>query len=238
MRAGQSQRETRRFLNENIRALRDLSEQSFLLTAQIRKLAGKLDNYEHPGHQAKPVSGGRGRKIIPFPVQNTLHAPGRIAANTGREIRPPAFPFLVPIPGMPGERLPDPIPDFRFQLQRDGLILLSWDKRHTEAGERYTAYWVTSSGNWRYYASKALDRAHFSFAQPVRKSYAAEDGIEFYGQQQPSYIVHVAPELMMTNRITVDLRPEHIKTLAKLGILKNFEQNYRLTEERKKKRPS
>jgi hypothetical protein len=228
----------RRFLNENIRALRDLSEQSSLLVVQIRTIAGRLNTGECPEYQAKPAFGPGVRKVIPFPAGEAVHAPGRAVPNALRETQPPAFPFLVPVPGMPGNRLPDSIPDFRPQLQRDGLILLSWDKRNTEAGERYTAYWVTSSGNWRYYASKALDRVNFISAQPVRKSYAAEDGIEFYGQRQPAYIVHVAPELMMNHRDAADLRPEHIKKLEKLGIIKNFEQNYRLTEERKKKRSS
>jgi hypothetical protein len=139
---------------------------------------------------------------------------------------------------MPGLKLPASVPDFRPLLQRDGLLLLSWDRRNTEQGKRYTAYWVTSAGNWRYYASRAMDGMNFPFAQPARKSYAAEDGVEFYGQRQPSYIVHVAPELMMSFREDRDLRPEHIKKLESLGIMNDFNYKFLLTQERKKKQPS
>jgi hypothetical protein len=266
MESTQNQHEIRRFLNEKIRALRDLSDQSYHLASQIKKMASRLNNHENRGYNqgessARSLSGsfqgtipgstfdsclgfgGEARrptaKIIPFPVQNTVPVPDKtITRSAGfKEFRSSVFPFLMPISGMPEQKLLESIPDFRPQLQRDGLILLSWDKRNTEMGERYTAYWVTSSGTWRYYASDSLDRTNFAFAQPVRKSYAAEDGIEFHGQRPPSYIVHVAPEFMMNYRDTEDFRPEHIKILKKLGIMNNFEYKYILTRERKKKQP-
>jgi hypothetical protein len=137
----------------------------------------------------------------------------------------------------PGEKVPESIPDFRPKLQRDGLILLSWDKRSYKKRPIYTAYWVTSSGILRYYASPVLYIEDFTQAMPNRKSYAAEDGIDFYGDPGPEYIVHVAPELMMSNSQKQNQRPEHIKKLKALGIEVDFDYPFLLTTERKKTHP-
>jgi hypothetical protein len=137
----------------------------------------------------------------------------------------------------PGEGIPSPIPDFRSQLQRDGLILLSWDKKLDMAGAVYTAYWVTSSGIHRYYASPALKINDFESAMPNRKSYAAEDGIDYYGDPDPLYMVHVAPELMMSSREKINQRPEHIKKLKSMGISVDFDYVFLLKTERNKSIP-
>ena len=139
------------------------------------------------------------------------------------------------IPGRPGEGLPDSIPDWRPYLQRNGLILLSWDKRLCEKGALYTAYWVTSSGTHRYYASPALVMENFSEAMPDRKSYAAEDGIDFYGERKPLYVVHVAPELMMSSSEKITQRPLHISKLKSLGVQVDFNYSFLLTKEKKQR---
>jgi len=145
---------------------------------------------------------------------------------------------ITPILALPGTPLPANIPDYRPMLQRDGLILLAWDKRLTETGERYTAYWVTSVGIPRFYASKPLGLMDFSFARPDRKSYAAEDGIEFYGQEAPEYLVHVAPELMMSNPRHGELRSAHISKLKHEGNKVNFSYEYLLKTEKKRSLPA
>jgi hypothetical protein len=135
----------------------------------------------------------------------------------------------------PGSSLPLGISDFRLALQRDGLILLGWDKRFTPTEERYTAYWVTSVGTPRFYASRPLLLADFPFANPDHKSYAAEDGIEFYGQKAPAYIVHVAPDLMMSNPKHKELRTAHIDMLKSMGSKVNFSYKYLLKTEKNRK---
>lgn len=139
---------------------------------------------------------------------------------------------LTPILARPGNRLPPEIPDFRPLLQRDGLILLAWDWRSTELGERYTAYWVTSTGIPRFYASMPLDQKEFPSARPHHKSYAAEDGIEFYGQKAPARIIHVAPELMKSNPRHRDLRTIHIQALKHYGSNVDFDYKYLLKTEK------
>jgi hypothetical protein len=169
-------------------------------------------------------------KIIPFPGLNNRDTnPDHLPAKKS--------PGLTPVIALPGIPLPAIIPDYRLTLQRDGLILLAWEKRRTETGERYTAYWVTSIGIPRFYASKALCPADFSHARPDHKSYAAEDGIEFYGQEAPEYLVHVAPELMMSNPRHRELRSEHIKMLKHQGYETNYNYKYLLKTEKKRTLP-
>jgi hypothetical protein len=171
------------------------------------------------GHRTE----GSKTNIIPFP-------------GSGCEI-PQTKQLIAKVPYLaaPGCSLPPGIPDCRNVLQRDGLILLGWDKRLTETGERYTAYWVTSAGIPRFYASKPLLLADFPFANPDHKSYAAEDGIEFYGQKAPVYIVHVAPDLMMSNPQHGELRTVHINMLKEMGSEVNFDYKYLLKTGKKHK---
>ena len=208
-------------LNEMLaKQLKDLTDQTFRLENQHKRLSRGL------GHVAFAQP-----KIIQFPGPKSVssHTTG-YGANS--EVRPLNFSIFQAEPGKP---LPFEIPDFRPELQRNGLILLGWDWRITESGGVYTAYWVTSAGTARYYASKPLSLDNFYSARPDHKSYAAEDGIEFYGQDSPVYMVHVAPELMMSNPRHGELRKEHIKALKRLGSKVDFSYKYLLKTEKKRK---
>jgi hypothetical protein len=194
------------------------------------------------------IDGLFGNKVIPF---SGISLNGSFNKNEEKSVlssfgnETPGSSIQRPVPvghlnrflARPGEKLPESIPDFRLQLQRDGLILLSWVKKINQKRPVYTAYWVTSSGILRYYASPALYIEDFVLAMPNRKSYAAEDGIDFYGDPGPEYIVHVAPELMMSSSVKQNQRPEHIKKLKALGIEIDFNYPFLLTTERKKKHP-
>ena len=181
-------------------------------------------------HREQNAGSGGLRKIIPFagPSAYLGSSPKPYACLA----KPDAD--IKPLLGIPGDSLTADIPDCRPLLQRDGLILLAWDKRVTESGELFTAYWVTSIDVPRFYASKRFFLKDFPSACPDRKSYAAEDGIEYYGQSAPAYLVHVAPELMKSNPRHRELRDAHIKTLKHLGSKVNFNYKYLLYAEKKK----
>ena len=232
--------------------LQDLAEQGAALGEQIKKITCTLckfgldtkgleipfpkSDFSEPANFIFPPKKETCRpadspsKIIPFPRlitrdSDSAHLPCK------------SSPGLTPILALPGIPLPASIPDYRIMLQRDGLILLAWDKRLTETGERYTAYWVTSIGIPRFYASKPLCGIDFFYARPDHKSYAAEDGIEFYGQEAPEYLVHVAPELMMNNPRHGELRSAHINKLKHLGNKVNYNYKYLLKTEKKRALP-
>lgn len=230
-----------------ISTLKNLSTQVLALENSITTIASRLNKFSY---ELEAVSGevtpeasiidfirpelkmaaGYPSNIIPFPGAFHPKTAAKPANSAFRTTRPSA---LAPIIAAPGKPLPAGIPDFRPVLQRNGLILLAWDKRKTENGELYSAYWVTSSGVPRHYASKPYLIQDFPSAYPDHKSYAAEDGIEFFGQDAPSYIVHVAPELMKSNPRHKELRITHINTLIRQGSKINFNYKYLLSDEKK-----
>ena len=241
----------------NFQNLRQLAEQISLVGHQIIKLTDKLGNFNNapgttntrPSENKVPLFLTSSEKTRPLP-EPKKHSEFEAAARPSNIIPfpgPSRFPVrnsninfnisrneksFVPLLARPGMSLPPNIEDFRPLLQRDGLILLAWDMRITEKGNRYTAYWVTSTGVFRYYASKPHSFEDFYSARPHHKSYAAEDGIEFYGQKPPVYLVHAAPDLMMSNPRHKDLRTDYIKTLKSQGINVDFNYEYLLKAEK------
>ena len=200
------------------------------LASQINELRNQITSMPNTRPTIGTVTSSRSN-IIPFPGN-------KFYANLGMEqnrFRTEHSANLPPILAMPGRPLGKEIPDCRPMLQRDGLILLAWDKRDTEMGEQFTAYWVTSAGIPRFYASKPFSLKDLKSAYPDHKSYAAEDGIEFYGQSAPAYIVHVAPELMMSSPKHKELRTGHINLLKKTGSRVNFNYKFLLKTEKLKK---
>ncbi|MDR1059520.1 MAG: hypothetical protein LBL43_08205 [Treponema sp.] len=207
-------------LAEQARKLKILSEETVFLGCQISRLADHIDEMKQ-----KDIPAGERSNIIPFPPRGNM-AKGAFAAGLKHPVRP------APIMARPGEPLPHGVPDYRPLLQRDGLILLSWAKR---ARNQYTAYWVTSTGIPRYYASRNVEEGSLARARPDNKSCAADDGKEYYGQKNPEYMVHVAPELIDRNVWRgEDPRPEHIRKLQALGSKADFNYRYLLTAERRK----
>lgn len=204
--------------NDQIRSLQDLADEISRLESRIEKMTSTLDKIDRDLASGINAESHCPSNVIPFPGLDV-----HVFCNSE------AMRYLA----SPGKPLPGDIPDFRPLLQRDGLILLAWDKRATEIGERFTAYWVTSMGTPRFYASRAFHLSDFHSARPNHKSYAAEDGIEYYGQEAPAYLVHVAPELMMSNPRHRELRLAHIRTLQDLGSMVDFNYTYLLTKEKK-----
>jgi hypothetical protein len=233
--------------------LSELADQGQALGRQIKKITSALCKFglgpkgsEIPfpkndfSEPANLISRQKKEACSPAdPRSKILQFPGLNNRNTNPDHLPVQKPpAITPILALPGIPLPANIPDYRLMLQRDGLILLAWDKRITEKGDRYTAYWVTSIGIPRFYASKPLCVMDFFYARPDHKSYAAEDGIEFYGQEAPEYLVHVAPELMMSNPRHGELRSAHINKLKHQGYKVNYNYKYLLKTEKKRAAPS
>ena len=218
---------------DHVLTLQDLADQVAHLGGRIAKIGSKFGIHNQdsdeldkraPGFNAVT---GSFPNIIPFPkTYQAVSKRQELSAFRSERSETPLF-FASP-----GKSLPETIPDFRPVLQRDGLILLAWDKRKTDEGFRFTAYWVTSAGTPRFYASGPHSSEDFASARPARKSYAAEDGIEFYGQEAPLYLVHVAPELMKSNPRHKELRVNHINALKHQGSTVDFDYRYLLKNEK------
>ena len=213
-------------INRNLEALEEHSPASAVNGSHVFELNRKIVPHDHNRIETSASCGEC--KIIQFrrksrPLVSNIQPENSSLGH---------FKALTPFLAAPGQSLPQQLPDFRPALQRDGLILLAWDMRSTELGERYTAYWVTSAGIPRFYASRALPLPEFSSARPDHKSYAAEDGIEFYGQEAPHYMVHAAPELMRCNPEHRELRQAHISILKREGVTVDFNFKYLLSTEK------
>ena len=232
---------------EHVLNLQNLANKAAQLGCRMAKMnvdlnttSRPLDESDRRIYAAETGAEPPGVKAVAGNLPNVIKFPGKFlpkshrtesSVQTAKQTVMPLF-FAVP-----GAKLTEAIHDYRPELQRDGLILLAWDKRKTEIGSRFTAYWVTSTGIPRFYASKLLSREEFSSARPCRKSYAAEDGIDFYGQEAPVYMVHVAPELMKSNPRHGELRAVHIDMLRQAGSNVDFNYKYLLKNERNPKRP-
>jgi hypothetical protein len=225
--------------------VKDLKDQVSLVKYRVTEMADKLDKIDDGMNTLEDIitdlsadeddikvsfvpPDRKPSNIIPFPERDCVPlqqnlSPVRVSGKL--------------VHAASGTPLPEGIADYRHLLQRDGLILLAWDKRMTEMGERYTAYWVTSVATPRFYASKAHPAESFFMARPNHKSYAAEDGIEFFGQQPPDLIVHVAPDLMMGNPRHGELRRVHIDILRQMGSVVDFDYKYLLTTDKKRNPP-
>ena len=210
------------YFSKQVQNIQDLQEKVVVLENRIQRMATKLEKFNTNSENSRTET-WCSSNIIPFP--------GTTCYKTSE------LPILPPFIAKPGYPLASEIPDFRPVLQRNGLILLAWDMRITERGDLYSAYWVTSYGIPRYYASRQLKRQDFPSARPHHKSYAAEDGIEFYGQEAPAYIVHVAPELMKHNPRHCEQRLTHIETLKRQGSKVDFSFKYLLKTEETLKDP-
>ena len=229
--------------------VRDLADQEAVMESELKKITDILckigpetnateSDFAEP---ANVIAHRKNESYCPaFSRSKIIPFPGLINHNKKSDFSSPLQKpsGVTPILALPGVPLPAHIPDYRLMLQRDGLILLAWDKRFTEAGDRYTAYWVTSIGIPRFYASKPLRLMDFSHACPDHKSYAAEDGIEFYGQEAPEYLVHVAPELMKSNPQHGELRATHITKLKNQESNVNYNYQYLLKTAKKRSLPS
>ena len=250
-------------ITDQVKILEGMAEQVSVLGEQISEITNNLRQYnqdktntdephhdqyarefadahfhQQPAVRHSPVGGFAGRnpfsEMAAFKAVNIIPFPGQSLYTTQGNIKDQDSIKTKRILAVPEMLLPPGIHDFRPLLQRDGLILLAWDKRMTEMGERFTAYWVTSTGIPRYYASKHYAQNDFSSARPDHKSYAAEDGIEFFGQKAPDYLVHVAPELMMSNPRHRELRQAHINILMSQGYKVDYGYTYLLTKEKKR----
>jgi len=91
-----------------------------------------------------------------------------------------------------GTALPDNVPDFRETLQRDGLILIKWEKRISDEGTFYNVLWVQSgTGRRNTEWSGELREEYIPYALPLDDNRYSN---YFHKKTNLIYAVNVAPE--------------------------------------------
>ncbi|GHU73397.1 hypothetical protein FACS189450_13110 [Spirochaetia bacterium] len=146
----------------------------------------------------------------------------------------------------PGEAVPHGIPDLRGKLQRPGLILLAYARGRREFsyyGKKWDAtywlaWWVSTSGPIRYYAS---DYGFLDSDIPEMRPDASSRsrnclaGDKWSGGAWVSYVVNTAPEC-----VGLDMHPDpdpriaHIEALKSQGYTVDYSLEYKMSEEKAK----
>jgi hypothetical protein len=189
-------------------------------------------------------------KLLAFPGVALPVNPNReeSEAENERIEKPRPKTFSCP----PGSPMPPGIPDFRRQLQRDGLILVSYyrefysRRRHRDSTKieraHWCAVWVTASGKgMRLYRTSAIINERD--AETVRPDEASSIDEAIHGNYENAkylipYIVHVAPGIPVERPngtvMIQDLRRLYVEAGQRIWPSIDYERIFRLTDEKKK----
>jgi len=125
----------------------------------------------------------------------------------------------VIIEAMPGEPLPGKCPDYRPCLQRDGLILFSWEV----TGDCIRVVWLRSNGPLYKYQAIADDEGEIKTACPDAKY----DRDRFGHRKEPDFIIYAAPP-----DLTASTRKAFIAKLKAAGVSVNFDYEFTLGKQK------
>jgi len=190
---------------EKIRVKKDLERMviNYRITGDIteeqsEKICNFIDGTIGGGNYPKP---GRGeyKSIIQFPTKYTTpkketnkdegiddHVNEKPAELKDRVINAPY-----------GEALPIEIPDYREALQRDGLLLIRWEKRTSNEGTFYNVLWARSVIPRYTEWSGTIRPESMPYALPLDVDY----GHYFHEKTRLVYAVQVAPENVLHGNI-------------------------------------
>jgi hypothetical protein len=142
-----------------------------------------------------PVPSFKGKTII-FPTTYNGHAE-RLENYEKEDKEEPTKEAVIEAPY--GSPLPECYPDFREALQRNGLLLILWEKLIGKEGTFYDVLWAKSSGGKR----------NTSWSGNVREEeipYVMPDDHTDYAYHAPklkiAYTVNVAPESVLHGPIS------------------------------------
>jgi hypothetical protein len=217
----------------NYFVIKDITEdQSARICDYIDRIIGGGE-FPQPGRQA------RGGAVIPFPTaytgqQNNTATPERVREEREeREEREAgarkAREALAEIYAPYGEPLPEGVEDFRQALQRDGLILIRYEKRTSKEGSFFNVLWARSviprltawSGNIR-----EEDIPH---ALPLDVEYSHY----FHEETTLSHAVIVAPDNVLSGPLS-DFTA-YVQSLKKSGLKNNFDYSYHFAAEKRER---
>jgi hypothetical protein len=129
---------------------------------------------------------------------------------------------------MPEESLPKNCPDYRPLLQRDGLILFSWEIY----GEEIKVVWLTSNRGMYKYQALTDDEGDLPSLCPKKKYESNrqtyfQDGHCYHTETVPDFIVYTCPP-----GITANTRNAFIARLKAAGVLINFDYIFTLGKQK------
>jgi hypothetical protein len=123
----------------------------------------------------------------------------------------------VIIEAMPGESLPENCPDYRSLLQRDGLILHSWEIY----GDDIKIVWLSANRGMFKYQAWADDDGDLPSICPENKY--SENRSYYRTDEEPDFIIYAAPP-----GLTASTRSAFVARLKAAGISVNFDYEFSL----------
>jgi len=127
----------------------------------------------------------------------------------------------VIIEAMPGESLPENCPDYRPFLQRDGLILFSWEIY----GDCVKIVWLSTAGGMKKYQAWIDDEGDLPTISPERRYHEGYDLCS--GEREADFIIYAAPP-----DLTANTRSAFIAKLKTAGVSVNFDYEFTLGKQK------
>jgi len=157
---------------------------------QSAKICDYIDSVIGGGNFPTPHRENRqGRSVIPFPTNYTGPKTG---AEKKEEEKPEVETQEIYAPY--GTALPEGVEDFREVLQRDGLVLICYQKLTSHEGIFYDVLWAQSNTRTRNTSwSGSVREEDIPYVLPMDAEYVYKYR-EWHEKQEIVYTVNVAPE--------------------------------------------
>jgi hypothetical protein len=123
---------------------------------------------------------------------------------------------------MPGEPLPENCPDYRPLLQRDGLILWSWEIY----GDWIRIAWLSANRGMFKYQAVTDDESELSTICPEKKY----DWDRWGHNEKRDFIIYAAP-----SELTINTRSAFVAKLKASGVSVNFDYEFSLGRQKAKR---
>jgi len=127
-------------------------------------------------------------------------------------------PIIIEV--MPWEPMPEGYTDYRPLLQRDGLILFSWEI----FGDDIKIVWLSSGKKMFKYEAEIDDESELETINPEHRYNIHR---RFYPGEIPDFIIYVAP-----HDLTINTKSVFIKRLQAVGVSVNFDYEFSLGKQK------
>jgi len=187
---------------------------------QSNQICTQLDRIIGGGFIPKPGRGDHA-KVITFPMSLYKGKPEKENPPEEKEaIEPPVKSPKIYAPY--GQALPEGIPDFREALQRDGLILICYQKLTSHEGTFYDVLWAQSGTkirctNW----SGAIREECIPYVMPLDGIIDGYKNRDLRHSLKIAYTVNVAPENVLNGPLSCFF--EYVQSLKDAGMKNNFD---------------
>jgi hypothetical protein len=152
---------------------------------------------------------------------NKYNAEPKAAIPVPKPIKPEKKKPVI-IEAMPGEPLPENCPDYRPFLQRDGLILHSWEIY----GGNVKIVWLSANRGMMKYQAWIDDESDLPSVCPEHKYHEKYDYYSLSGGE-PDFIIYAAPP-----GLTASTRSAFVAKLKDSGVSVNFDYEFTLGKQK------